>query len=116
MKTELQPRGHVRRGFARLPVEPARRQLVSEPGDLAPGKGPRALFDQRDRFGEGSVATQMFHDLTVTDGLHRRFVFRQATAEELFRFGHQPALEHLVDARVNARAEVGARALESEER
>ena len=51
-------------------------------------------------------AAQMFHHLPVADGLHGRFVFREAMLEQFAGFVHQPALEHRVHAGIDAGVQI----------
>ena len=46
----------------------------------------------------------MFHDLPVADGLHGRFIFREAVFKQFTRLVHQPAREHRIHTSVNPSA------------
>src|SRR5260370_11567115 len=83
------PRGHGRCAFLGGYIHPGQMSVSAKPGELALGKLARADLHQLDGFRQRSFAAQVFRDLAVTDGLHRRAVGAQAALKHALGFRHQ---------------------------
>ena len=81
--------------------------MAAEPGQLALRELAGAALYQVNRLREFPLAAQIFHNLPVTNGLHRGLVLGQALLQQLLCFHDQSSLKHaghaLIDACVHFR-------------
>jgi hypothetical protein len=76
------------RRFPSFQFNPLAISVAAEPRQLPFGELAGADFDKFNRFGQATFTAQMFRHLPVTDGLHGKFIFRQAVFQKVSRLPH----------------------------